>query len=142
MQRQHWIRDLGPFVVTGHDEHRDPRVSDPLQRDERTLDEAGRHPATEEEISPVDNEVDCLLPRCLQDQFIVGKEIMTPAPSLDPGSLWQIESEMCVRKEQNPQQSDSGDHCPIGLIFMLRNRTSLPWSCRAIWPMVARPYSG
>jgi len=92
MERQHGIRDLGPLVVTGHDEYRDPRVSDPLQRDERTLHEASRYSAAEEEVPPVDNKVDFLLPSLLQNQFMVGKKIVTPAPSLDPGSLWQIES--------------------------------------------------
>jgi len=79
-------------MVPGHQEYRNALICDPFEGDEHALDEAGRHSTAGKKVAAMNNQIDSLLHCRPQDQLEVGEKLVTPAPALDPGSLWQIES--------------------------------------------------
>jgi hypothetical protein len=89
-------------VIAWHDEHGDSHFGDLLQGFKRSEYELLRNPTSVEKVSTVYNEVDFSAEGWRKSKSEVIEEIMPSSPTADPGSQREIESEVGISQEENP----------------------------------------
>ena len=97
------IRQAGPLVVAGHEEHRDPTRGHAPERRERGLGEPGGDAAPVVQVAAVDDHVDLAPARGLEGAREAGEEVGPPPAAVDPRPRGQVEAEVGVGDEQDPQ---------------------------------------
>jgi hypothetical protein len=96
------MRNPGALVVARHYDDRHARLGKRHERPERLVRERRWHLGPVEQVSPVHHHVHLARPRRRQGPLVVGQEVVaSPAPP-HPGLRRQIEAEMRVGQEEDP----------------------------------------
>jgi len=88
-------------VVPRDDEDWDTGLGDLTERLQRLERQGCRNPRAVEDVSSVHDQVDIPCPGGSQSPLVVGKEIVAPAPSVDPGTGGQVEPQVGVGQEED-----------------------------------------
>ena len=92
-------------MISRHDIHGYPVVGKPDERFEGAYHNGRVDPAVAKHIAAVDHKVDFFPPRGIYGASIVRKKIFTPSSPLYARAERRVESQMGVRKKQNPAQA-------------------------------------
>jgi hypothetical protein len=89
-------------VVTRDDEHRDASIGHPGERVERLIRERRDDSRPIEDVTCVHHEIDLARERRLERGGVVCEEIVTTPPSVDTWPDGQIEAEVGIGEEEDP----------------------------------------
>ena len=102
MLRESDLRNSAALVVSGNDEHGDPTIGNARERLERLPGNARRDARPIEHVAAVHDEIDLLLERRFQRGQIIREEVVAAPTSLHAGTRRQVEAEVGVGEEENP----------------------------------------
>ena len=89
-------------MVTRNDEHRDASISHPRQRVESLVRERRDDPGPIEDVTRVHHEIDLARERRLERGGVVREKVLTTPPSVDTWPDGQIEAEVGIGEEEDP----------------------------------------
>ena len=98
------VGDAAPLVVARHDEHGDARLRDASQRLQRLRGECRMHPCAVEDVPTVHDQVHVPGEGGRERQTVVGQEVAAAPPPTDPGRQRQVEAEVRVGQEEDPER--------------------------------------
>jgi hypothetical protein len=101
------MRKARPFVVARHDKHRHAALRHSGQWFEGLVRQTWGHLRPIKHIAAVHDNVNLTRQRRRERGLVVGQEIVTTPPAHNAWSFRQIEAEMRVREQQDP---DAGRH--------------------------------
>ena len=102
MLREAEVRNAPALVIPRHHEHRNAPVGDARQWLEGLIGKAGGGPGAIEDVAAVHHDVDLSGERRRQRGRIVGEEIVATATTPDACLHRQVEAEVRVGKQENP----------------------------------------
>lgn len=114
MRSEPLMRDPGTLVVPRHNEDRHPGLRHLRQEPEGIVGQGGGDPRPVEEVAAVDHQVHSSFPGRLHGRVIVRPQVVPPPPSPGPGSNRQIESQVGVGQEEDPDERTLGWHGVLG----------------------------
>jgi hypothetical protein len=110
MLREPQVRDATPLMVPRHHVNRYAAIGDACEWLERLPHHAARRTRTVEYVAAVHDQVDITSERRLKRVGVVRKEVVTTSPSIDARVDRQVEAEVSVREQQDP---DNGGHAEM-----------------------------
>ncbi len=121
----------GALVVSGHDAHRDSLVGQLRERGEGPGHEIHRHPAPEEDVPPVDDEVDLATSGRGERGLESGEELGAAPPAGNARPPRQVQAEVGVGEEQD---AGAGYRHPRARVRVSRSRMEVGPSRSATGP--------